>query len=56
MLQIGNYINGQFVFTDQTIDDINPVDESVIAQIPRTQNVDAAVAAAKSALPAWKAL
>jgi len=54
------YINGQWVPSDgdATIDVVNPSNEKVIGSVPEgtTADVDAAVAAARSAFPAWSAL
>jgi acyl-CoA reductase-like NAD-dependent aldehyde dehydrogenase len=51
-------IDGRPVTTPHTFDVINPADESVVAACPQatTQLVDAAVAAARRAFPAWSAL
>src|SRR3569833_1236932 len=51
-------IDGRPVTTPHTFDVINPADESVVAACPEatTQLVDAAVAAARRAFPAWSAL
>ena len=54
------YINGQWVPSDgdATIDVVNPSNEEVIGSVPEgtATDVDAAVAAARSAFPAWSAL
>ncbi|MDO5624614.1 MAG: 2-hydroxymuconic semialdehyde dehydrogenase [Pseudomonadota bacterium] len=52
MKQFLNFINGQYVATGRTFDDINPVDGSVIGQIHEAgqPEVNAAVAAAQAAL------
>ena len=54
------YINGQWVPSDgdATIDVVNPSNEEVIGSVPEgtAADVDAAVAAARSAFPAWSAL
>ena len=56
-LTIGNFINGRFVppENDDYFDDVNPATEEVIARIPDSdrRDVDAAVAAARAAFPAW---
>src|SRR5581483_932114 len=51
-------IDGRPVTTPVTFDVINPADETVVAACPQgtTQLVDAAVAAARRAFPAWSAL
>jgi malonate-semialdehyde dehydrogenase (acetylating) / methylmalonate-semialdehyde dehydrogenase len=54
-----NYVGGQFAVNGQPLLDVyNPADGSVISQVPlsTTADVDAAVAAAREALPAWAAL
>jgi acyl-CoA reductase-like NAD-dependent aldehyde dehydrogenase len=50
-------IGGQLVAGDQTMDVINPATEAVVAKAPRASvaQVNAAVAAAKAAFPAWAA-
>lgn len=56
MIHVENLIGGKFVNVEENFDDISPLDFSVIAEIPRTKNVDDAVIAAKSALDGWSAL
>ena len=56
MIQVENLVGGEFVTPDEFFDDISPLDNSVIAKIPRTKNVDDAVNAAKAALPIWSGL
>ena len=56
MILVENYVDGKFIKLDEDFDDISPLDFSVIAKIPRTKNVDDAVAAAKSALTNWSGL
>jgi aminomuconate-semialdehyde/2-hydroxymuconate-6-semialdehyde dehydrogenase len=55
--QISNYIGGQFCAParGQYLDNINPATGEVYSQIPDSDqaDVDAAVAAAKAAFPAW---
>ena len=53
-----HWIGGQRVASATTFDDISPIDETVIAKVHAggQQEVDAAVAAAKAAFPAWAAL
>ena len=50
-------INGELVPGDRTMDVINPATESVLAACPRASEaqLNAAVAAAKAAFPAWSA-
>lgn len=51
-------INGTAVTTGRTIDVVNPANGQVFAQAPAAgrEELDCAVAAAKAALPAWRAL
>ena len=56
MIQVEKLVGGEFVTPDEFFDDISPLDNSVIAKIPRTKNVDDAVNAAKAALPIWSGL
>ncbi len=53
-----HYIGGQRVSSTQRFEDLSPIDGSVIAQVARggASEVNAAVAAAKAAFPAWAAL
>ena len=56
---VRNYINGQFVAADlAAIDVFDPAAGLVISRVPMSgvRELDAAVAAAKRALPAWSAL
>jgi betaine-aldehyde dehydrogenase len=57
MSVLQNYINGEFVASTstETIDIVNPVDESVVAVSPvsTAADVDSAMAAAANAFPAW---
>lgn len=50
-------INGELVAGDQVMDVINPATEAVLASCPRASEnqLNAAVAAAKAAFPAWRA-
>lgn len=50
-------INGELVPGDQTMDVLNPATEAVLASCPRASEtqLNAAVAAAKAAFPAWSA-
>lgn len=54
---IKNFINGQFVSasTSRTMNVISPVDGTLLSTVPMSANedLDAAVAAAKKAFPAW---
>jgi len=51
-------IGGKLVTAEQTFEAYNPATEAVIAQVPEASRdqLEAAVAAAKSAFPAWSAL
>ena len=56
--RFGHYIGGAWTTPGKTFDITNPATGKVIARVTdgSKQEVDAAVAAAKQALPAWKAL
>jgi len=53
-----HYIGGKRVGSARTFEDISPIDETTIAQVAAggSGEVDAAVAAARRAFPAWAAL
>lgn len=53
-----NYINGQFVESEQRIDVFNPATESLISTIPdsTSQDVEQALASARSAQKSWATL
>ena len=51
MIEVQNLVGGCFVRTEETFDDISPLDDSIIASIPRTKSVEDAVMAAEKALP-----
>jgi 5-carboxymethyl-2-hydroxymuconic-semialdehyde dehydrogenase len=57
MKQINHLINGKTVASAATFDTINPATQDVLAQVAAggEQEVNAAVAAAKAAFPAWAA-
>ncbi|MEX2179098.1 MAG: aldehyde dehydrogenase family protein [Gemmatimonadaceae bacterium] len=54
----GHFINGEWTEPGETFDVINPANREVIARVSQGSqaDVDAAVAAAKVALPAWQGL
>ncbi len=54
----GMYIDGQWTPASRTFDDLNPSDNSLYARIPDGSPEDTrrAIAAAKAAFPAWRAL
>jgi acyl-CoA reductase-like NAD-dependent aldehyde dehydrogenase len=58
MPQFRLLIDGEMVDGDLTMDVINPASEEIIVQCPRASHrqLDLAVAAAKTAFPAWSAL
>jgi len=56
MIQVQNLVGGKFVTTDEVFDDISPLDNSIIAKIPRTKNVDDVVEAAINAHAEWALL
>ena len=51
-------INGQAASSEESFDVVNPATEEVIASVPKASpaDLDAAVAAARAARPAWAAL
>jgi len=53
-----HWIGGVRVASESTFTDVSPIDESVLGEIARggQREVDAAVAAARHAFPAWRAL
>ena len=53
-----HWIDGKRVASAHTFDDISPIDETVIATVHAggQREVDAAVAAAQAAFPAWAGL
>ena len=56
MIQVENLVGGKFITTTESFDDISPLDNSIIANIPRTKNVDNAVNAAIDAQNDWGSL
>jgi aldehyde dehydrogenase (NAD+) len=54
----GHFINGEWTEPGETFDVINPANREVIARVTQgtKTDVNAAVAAARSALPAWQSL
>ena len=56
-MQVNHLINGKQVSSASTFDTINPATQEVLAQVAAggEQAVNAAVAAAKAAFPAWAA-
>src|SRR5438045_527614 len=54
----GHFINGDWTEPGETFDVINPANREVLARVTQgsKSDVDAAVAAAKAALPTWQAL
>ncbi|MBA4695431.1 MAG: aldehyde dehydrogenase [Candidatus Poseidoniales archaeon] len=56
MIVVENLVGGKFVTTDETFDDISPLDNSIIAKIPQTKSADDAVFAAKHAFGEWSQL
>jgi acyl-CoA reductase-like NAD-dependent aldehyde dehydrogenase len=58
MSKFSLFIEGRPATTERTFDVLNPADESVVAACPEATpaQVDAAVAAARKALPGWSAL
>ena len=58
MIQVQNYINGEFTTTKDTIDDINPATGEIIAKIPKSgsKEISNAVDAADMARVSWSEL
>ena len=58
MIYIQNYINGEFVGTNETIEDINPANGEIIAHIPKSssKNIESAVESADLARHSWSKL
>ena len=58
MIKVQNYVNGNFVSTEETIEDINPATGKIIANIPRSKpdDVQKAVSAADNACEYWSSL
>ena len=58
MIYIQNYINGEFVGTDETIENINPANGEIIAHIPKSssKNIESAVESADLARHSWSKL
>ena len=58
MIKIQNYINGEFISSDDNLDDINPATGEIIALIPNSnsKDVDLAVQAADNARKSWSSL
>ena len=54
----GHFINGEWTEPGETFDVINPANREVLARVTQgtKADVDAAVAAAKAALPLWQGL
>jgi aldehyde dehydrogenase (NAD+) len=54
----GHFVNGEWTEPGETFDVINPANREVLARVTQgtKADVDAAVAAAKKALPGWQAL
>ena len=58
MIKVQNYVNGNFVSTEETIEDINPATGKIIANIPRSKpdDIQKAVLAADNAREYWSNL
>ncbi|MFL5580806.1 MAG: aldehyde dehydrogenase family protein [Gemmatimonadaceae bacterium] len=54
----GHFVNGRWTKAGETFDVFNPASKQVLARVSQgtTADVDAAVAAARAALPGWRAL
>ncbi len=53
MIEVMNLIGGEFVTTSEVFDDISPIDNTIIASVPRTKSADSAVIAAETAALSW---
>ena len=56
MIQVKNLVGGQFFSTEEVFDDISPINNAVIASVPRTKSVRSAVSAAEIAFEGWSKL
>ena len=56
MIQVKNLVGGQFFSTEEVFDDISPINNTVIASVPRTKSVQSAVSAAEIAFEGWSKL
>ena len=58
MITVKNFVNGNFVSVEETIEDINPATGEIIANIPRSKanDVEEAVHAAETARNSWSNL
>ncbi len=58
MITVQNFVNGNFVKVEETIEDVNPATGEVIANIPRSKanDVEEAVHAAETARNSWSNL
>ena len=56
MIEVLNLVGGRFIKTEETFEDISPLDDRIIASIPRTKSVEDAVIAAEKALSIWSNL
>ena len=56
MINVRNLVDGNFVDTEEKFNDISPINNEIIASVPRTTNVENAVHAAESALESWSDL
>ena len=58
MITVQNYVNGNFVSVQETIEDVNPATGEIIAKIPRSKpnDVEDAVFAAEKARNSWSTL
>ena len=53
MIEVMNLIGGKFVTTSEVFEDISPIDNTIIASVPRTKSADSAVIAAETAAVSW---
>ncbi len=56
MIEVENLVNGEFLTTSDSFDDISPLDSTIIAKVPRTNDISEAVSAALNAKEGWSNL
>ena len=56
MIEVLNLVGGEFVGEDESFDDISPLNNQIVASVPRTKNVESAVSAAELAIDSWSNL
>lgn len=56
MIEVENLVGGKLLSTEEVFDDISPINNTVVASVPRTKSVEPAVSAAAIAFEAWSKL